>query len=84
MAGKTLEALADTTAGKNAFSGSYVKTYNPLRSYSYTYWTGELNAFSSIGFAYDKAGNSYGTAAGGNLNVGQAKNVDFFFFTMLF
>ena len=81
MAGKTLEAVADTTAGKNAFSGSYVKTYNPLRSYSYTYWTGELNAFSSIGFAYDKAGNSYGTAAGGNLNVGQAKNVDFFFFT---
>ena len=86
MAGKTLEADADTTVGKNAFfldsnKSGYVKTYNPLRSYSYTYWSGELNAFSSIGFAYDKAGNSYGTAAGGNLNVGQAKNVDFFFFT---
>lgn len=36
--------------------------------YSYNYWLGAYDRFTSIGFAYDKWGYSYGVAAGGDIN----------------
>ena len=51
-----------------------------MTDYSYTYWGAELEQFTSIGFAYDKNGYSYGVAAGGDINSGANSTVDFFSF----
>lgn len=75
MPGKTIEAQA---GGSSNWNGRFVKNFNALRDYSYTFWSGELNEFESIGLAYDSLGHSYGTAAGGNINAGASARVDFF------
>lgn len=36
--------------------------------YSYQYWMGSYDFFTSVGFTYDDAGNSWGVAAGGDIN----------------
>ncbi|MBQ0052119.1 MAG: hypothetical protein KBT11_08665, partial [Treponema sp.] len=38
------------------------------QDYSYQYWSGSFDFFTSVGFTYDKLGNSYGVAAGGDIN----------------
>lgn len=40
--------------------------------YSYNYWVGSFDFFTSVGFVYDKLGYSYATAAGGDINSSQA------------
>ncbi len=40
--------------------------------YSYTYWMGSYDFFTSVGFTYDKLGYSYGVAAGGDINSNSA------------
>lgn len=40
----------------------------PETLYSAQYWMGSYDFFTSIGFAYDDLGNTYGTAAGGDCN----------------
>ena len=75
MPGKTMEAQA---GGAGNWNGRFVKNFNKLQDYSYTFWSGELNEFESIGLAYDNLGHSYGTAAGGNINAGASARVDFF------
>ena len=74
MPGKTIEAQA----GSSNWGGRFAKNFRALTDYSYTYWSGELNEFESVGFAYDSFGHSYGTAAGGNLNAGTGTRTDFF------
>ncbi len=41
-------------------------------NYSYTYWMGSFDFFTSVGFTYDKLGYSYGVAAGGDINSNSA------------
>lgn len=41
-------------------------------NYSYQYWSASFDFFTSVGFTYDDAGNSYGVAAGGDINSGEA------------
>lgn len=41
----------------------------PETLYSAQYWMGSYDFFTSIGFAYDDLGNTYGTAAGGDCNA---------------
>ncbi len=36
---------------------------------SYQLWVGDYDNFSATGFAYDSAGNTYGTALGGDINT---------------
>lgn len=36
--------------------------------YSYQYWMASYDFFTSVGFTYDDAGNSWGVAAGGDIN----------------
>ena len=36
-------------------------------NYSYYYWNGGIDFWTSIGFTFDSAGHSYGTAAGGDI-----------------
>lgn len=43
-----------------------------VEDYSYQYWTASYDFFTSVGFTYDSLGNSYGVAAGGDINSGQA------------
>ena len=38
------------------------------QDYSYQYWVGSYDFFSSVGFTYDDSGNSWGVAAGGDIN----------------
>lgn len=40
--------------------------------YSYQYWMGSYDFFTSVGFTYDDAGNSWGVAAGGDINASHA------------
>lgn len=42
------------------------------QDYSYQYWLGSYDFFTSIGFTYDKNGNSWGVAAGGDINSNAA------------
>ncbi|MCR5765536.1 MAG: hypothetical protein K6G09_06125, partial [Treponema sp.] len=42
------------------------------QNYSYTYWMGSYDFFTSVGFTYDKLGFSYGVAAGGDINSNSA------------
>ncbi|MCR5698074.1 MAG: hypothetical protein K6G52_00375, partial [Treponemataceae bacterium] len=42
------------------------------QDYSYTYWMGSYDFFTSVGFTYDKLGYSYGCAAGGDINSSSA------------
>lgn len=39
---------------------------------SYDYWSASFDFFTSVGFAYDANGNTYGVAAGGDINSGEA------------
>ena len=41
------------------------------QDYSYQYWAGSYDLWSSIGFTYDSFGNSYGVGAGGDSNSGE-------------
>ena len=41
------------------------------QDYSYQYWTGSYDLWTSIGFTYDSFGNSYGVGAGGDSNAGE-------------
>ena len=41
------------------------------QDYSYQYWTGSYDLWSSIGFTYDSFGNSYGVGAGGDSNASE-------------
>lgn len=43
-----------------------------VEDYSYQYWSASYDFFTSVGFTYDSLGNSYGVAAGGDINSGQA------------
>ena len=38
------------------------------QNYSYQYWMASYDFFTSVGFTYDDAGNSWGVAAGGDIN----------------
>ncbi|MBO4640982.1 MAG: hypothetical protein J5710_14630 [Treponema sp.] len=78
MPGKTVEAARDTSA--SAWDGQKVKAFSKIRDYSYTYWNGELEPFTSVGFTYDKYGYSYGVASGGDINSGSNETVDWFSF----
>ena len=40
--------------------------------YSYRYWMGSFDFFTSVGFTYDSLGYSYGVAAGGDINASEA------------
>lgn len=40
--------------------------------YSYQYWMASFDFFTSVGFTYDDAGNSWGVAAGGDINSTEA------------
>ncbi len=40
--------------------------------YSYNYWVGSFDFFTSVGFVYDKLGYTYATSAGGDINSSQA------------
>lgn len=42
------------------------------RGHSYQYWMASYDFFTSVGFTYDDAGNSWGVAAGGDINDHQA------------
>ncbi len=42
------------------------------QDYSYQYWLGSYDFFTSVGFTYDKNGNSWGVAAGGDINSASA------------
>lgn len=42
------------------------------QDYSYQYWAASFDFFTSVGFTYDDAGNSYGVAAGGDINANEA------------
>ena len=42
------------------------------QDYSYQYWMGSYDFFTSVGFTYDDAGNSWGVAAGGDINSDHA------------
>ena len=78
MPGKTVEAARDSSTA--AWKNYNVIAFSPLRDYSYTYWNAELEPFTSIGFAYDKYGYSYGVASGGDINSGSKEALDFFSF----
>ena len=39
---------------------------------SYQYWTASYDFFTSVAFAYDDKGNSWGVAAGGDINSGES------------
>lgn len=45
--------------------------------YSAQYWMGSYDFFTSVGFAYDKLGYSYGCAAGGDINSTAADKFQF-------
>jgi len=45
--------------------------------YSYNYWEASYDFFTSIGFAYDSLGYSYGCAAGGDINSSSADDFSF-------
>lgn len=45
--------------------------------YSAQYWMGSYDFFTSVGFAYDKLGYSYGCAAGGDINKTSADKFQF-------
>ncbi|MCH5295495.1 MAG: hypothetical protein J1F14_06300 [Treponema sp.] len=48
-------------------------TGNPkVEDYSYQYWTASYDFFTSVAFAYDDLGNSWGVAAGGDINSGES------------
>ena len=79
MPGKTIEAANDVN-DSSTWNGNNVIKFNALRDYSYTYWNGELEPFTSVGFTYDKYGYSYGVAAGGDINSGTNSGIDFFSF----
>ena len=78
MPGKTVEAANDDS--NNTWNDKNVIAFSKLRDYSYTYWNAELEPFTSVGFAYDKYGYSYGVASGGDINSGQKESLDFFSF----
>ena len=42
------------------------------QDYSYQYWTASYDFFTSVGFTYDDLGNSWGVAAGGDINDSQS------------
>lgn len=42
------------------------------QNYSYQYWMASYDFFTSVGFTYDDAGNSWGVAAGGDINSAHA------------
>ncbi len=44
---------------------------------SYDYWMGSFDFFTSVGFAYDSLGHSYGVAAGGDINSAAADKFQF-------
>lgn len=78
MPGKTAEAANDDS--NNTWDGNNVVSFSPLRDYSYTYWNGELEPFTSVGFTYDKYGYSYGVASGGDINSGTGDTIDYYSF----
>ena len=39
---------------------------------SYEYWIGGIDFWTSVSFAYDQKGHSFGTVAGGDINAGKA------------
>ena len=77
---KNNESERVTKDAKTDYMNEYIEEAYPLTDYSYTYWGAELEQFTSIGFAYDKNGYSYGVAAGGDINSGANSTVDFFSF----
>ena len=48
--------------------GGSVTENNTTTHCSYRYWMGSYDFFTSVGFTYDALGNSYGVAAGGDIN----------------
>ena len=46
-------------------------------TYSAQYWMGSYDFFTSVGFAFDKLGYSYGVAAGGDINSTSADKFQF-------
>ena len=54
-----------------SMGGSVTENYTTTH-YSYCYWMGSYDFFTSVGFTYDALGNSYGVAAGGDINSDSA------------
>ena len=50
---------------------------NGAGEYSYFYWQGSYDFMSSVGFAYDSTGHTYGCAAGGDINSTDADRFSF-------
>ncbi len=55
-----------------AFVNGTLSFSMPGEGYSYDYWIGGIDYWSSIGLAYDSLGNSYATTAGGDINASVA------------
>ena len=54
-----------------SMGGSVTENYTTTH-YSYRYWMGSYDFFTSVGFTYDALGYSYGVAAGGDINSDSA------------
>lgn len=52
--------------------GGSVTEKSRTTHYSYRYWMGSYDFFTSVGFTYDNLGYSYGVAAGGDINSNAA------------
>lgn len=63
------------------FSMPYGNNSTAANINSYEYWLGGLDFWNSISLAYDSNGNTYGTAAGGDLNANKHGVDTFSFFT---
>ena len=55
----------------------YSRNNNTAGEYSYFYWQGSYDFMSSVGLAYDSNGNTYGCAAGGDINETSADRFSF-------
>ena len=54
--------------------GGKVTDNNVTTNYSYNYWMGAYDSFTSVAFAYDNLGYTYGIGAGGDINDSSNSN----------
>ncbi|WP_022932377.1 hypothetical protein [Treponema bryantii] len=79
MGGKTREADNDNKNRGNK-TGAPATGDDTRPEYSYHTWISGFDAYTSIAFAYDALGNSYGIAAGGDISADDSSD-KFCFFT---
>ncbi|MBO4859873.1 MAG: hypothetical protein J5527_15265 [Treponema sp.] len=61
-----------------AFANGPLRFSMGSKDKSYDFWEHGLDFWTSIGFTYDSNGNSFGTAAGGDINATKADSFGFF------